>query len=51
MEIEECVSSLSSEVVLRQVENTPSSVTNHPGFDSVCLDKCSLRFSRSKIAD
>lgn len=49
MEIEECVASLSSEVVLQEVENTPSCVTNHPGFDSVCLDKWSLRLAAAKL--
>lgn len=49
MEIDECMASLNSEIVLQEVESPPSCVTKHPGFDTVCLDKWSLRFAAAKL--
>ena len=47
-EIEECVESLSSEIVLQEVGTKPNCVTKHPGFSQVCLQRWSLRLAADK---
>ena len=48
MEIEECVASLQTEHVLQEVTDPPKCVTGHPGFNTICLDKWSLRLAAAK---
>ena len=47
-EIDECKESLSSELVLCEVDSTPNCVILHPGFDPVCLNRWSLRSAAAK---
>ncbi|KAL9977679.1 hypothetical protein ACROYT_G015111 [Oculina patagonica] len=47
-EIEECVSCLSSDIVLEEVGSKPNCVTEHPGFSQVCLQRWSLRLAADK---
>ncbi|XP_028408361.1 uncharacterized protein LOC114530939 [Dendronephthya gigantea] len=51
VEIEECEEALNSELVMQELEreNPPSCIVDHPGFNSVCLDKWSLRLTATKL--
>ena len=49
MEIEECVEAINSDVVMQEVDVRPSSITKHPGFVNLCLDKWSLRFAATNL--
>ena len=44
-EIEECVESHSSEIVLQEVGTKKNCVTQHPGFGQVCLQRWSLQLA------
>ncbi|XP_078344551.1 uncharacterized protein LOC144630128 isoform X1 [Oculina patagonica] len=48
LEIEECVSCLSSDIVLEEVGSKPNCMTEHPGFSQVCLQRWSLRLAADK---
>ena len=47
-EIEGCVQSLSSDLVLRELGSPPGCVTLHPGFGLFCLNRWSLRSAAAK---
>ena len=47
-ELEGCMEALDSEEVQRDVNETLLCVTDHPGFESVCLKKWSLRLAADK---
>ena len=49
MEIDECAQCLQSETVIQEAEVAPSCITKHPGFDSLSLDKWSLRFAATNL--
>lgn len=49
MEIDECKTALNSDIVLQEVEDVPTCITNHPGFNTLCLDKWSLRLTATKL--
>lgn len=38
-EIEECVKALDNDLVRASTPATPSCITDHPGFDAVCLNE------------
>ena len=49
VEIDECAQCLQSETVIQEAEVAPSCITKHRGFDSLCLDKWSLRFAATNL--
>ncbi|XP_020897215.1 uncharacterized protein LOC110236076, partial [Exaiptasia diaphana] len=48
-EIDSCVDALANEEVLEDTQTLPACITNHPGFNTVCLDKWSLKTSAEKF--
>ena len=48
-QIEECVDSFSSDIVLQDVEELPMCITMHLGFNSLCLDSLALHLAAAKL--
>ena len=48
-EIEECVDSLICDIVLQDVDELPTCITKHPGFNSLCLDTWALCLAAAKL--
>ncbi|KAK3745386.1 hypothetical protein QZH41_001414 [Actinostola sp. cb2023] len=48
-EIEQCVEALNNERVHKMVETIPPCITQHPGFDAVCLNEWTLRLAADKF--
>ena len=48
-ELDECIESLNSEMVLGEMKVVPKCITLHPAFNSVCLDIWSLRMAGPKF--
>ena len=47
-ESDDCVESLNSDLVKREVSTIPTCITLHPGFTEVCLATWSLRLAGQK---
>ena len=47
-EIEQCVKTLSSNLVVQDIGTPALCITLHPGFPPVCLEKWSLRLTAGK---
>ena len=48
-ELDECIESLNSEMVLGEMKVVPKCITLHPAFNSVCLDIWSLQMAGPKF--
>ncbi|XP_031552087.1 uncharacterized protein LOC116289336 isoform X2 [Actinia tenebrosa] len=46
--MEKCSGALSDEWVLEEMQTPPNCITLHPAFQTVCLDRWSLRLSAGK---
>ena len=48
-DMEKCVESLSDEWIPQDMETAPKCITLHPAFNTVCLDRWSLRLASGKF--
>jgi hypothetical protein len=48
-DMEKCVESLSDKWVPQDLETAPKCITLHPAFNTICLDRWSLRLASGKF--